>query len=128
MYAFYACLMYLMYTQVAQTSVAQQHDKQLTMQLSANLGKRNVTQVCLDCLLCMPYMYALYVCLIPVPVMYACMHALYVCLIPVPVMYACMYALYVCLIPVPVMYACLVCEPAYQPLSYVLDVCCICVS
>ena len=111
MYAFYACLMYLMYTQVAQTSVAQQHDKQLTMQLSANLGKRNVTQVCLDCLLCMPYMYALYVCLIPVPVMYACM-----------------YALYVCLIPVPVMYACLVCEPAYQPLSYVLDVCCICVS
>jgi hypothetical protein len=74
---------------------------------------------------CMPYMYALYVCLICMPYMYA----LYVCLICMPYMYlvsddsfstpvlwhVClicmpyMYALYVCLICMPYMYALYVC-------------------
>ena len=61
----------------------------------------------LVCLICMPYMYALYVCLIPLTCMpYApYMYALYVCLIPLTCMpYApYMYALYVCLIPLPYM-------------------------
>jgi hypothetical protein len=47
--------------------------------------------------ICMPYMYSLYVCLICMPYMYA----LYVCLICIPYMYA----LYVCLICMPYMYA-----------------------
>ena len=50
----------------------------------------------------MPYMYALYVCLICMPYMYA----LYVCLICVPYMYA----LYVCLICMPYLYAVSVCR------------------
>jgi len=62
------------------------------------------------CLVCMPYLYAflieslLCVCLIP------CTCALYVCLICMPYMYA----LYVCLICMPYMYAlsvCLICMP-----------------
>ena len=62
------------------------------------------------CLICMPYMYALYACLICMPCMYALcvclpwirrmpMHALYVCLICMPYVYA----LYVRLICMPYM-------------------------
>ena len=60
----------------------------------------------------MPYMYALYVCLICMPYMYA-LYVLYVCLICMPYMYV----LYVCLIRMPYMYAlyvCLICMPYMQ--------------
>ena len=70
------------------------------------------------CLICMPYMYALYVCLICMPYMYA---LLYVCLICMPYMYA----LHVCLICMPyvyALYACLIC----MPYMYALYVCLIC--
>jgi len=63
--------------------------------------------------MCMPYMYALYVCVI-----YACMYMyVYVCI--------CMpyvYAIYVCLICMPYMCVCLIC----MPYMYALFVCLIC--
>ena len=103
----------------------------LLKQISRGLSRYYVgpfTDAFFSSCFCMPYMYALYVCLLCMP--YMCMpymYALYVCLLCMPYVCAPYRALCVCLICVPYMYAlyvCLLCMPYMcMPYMYALLLC-----